>query len=733
MNSALSQALQTIHLGRLTDAIRQVRQFMTEHPYIQNSDELERIESDYQLMLDYMQRGFSDPARADIYASLLSRLSRYVRNLNIDYLVKKSPFFIETAKRVPAQRLSHERIRETLESFVADVAMLSLEADDQRREKSATLYSEHHDFMSSLFCSIVVSRQWTEADALFYQETLLSPTIDVVDVQMLVSAIMLSAMNNADPLKLATLLHVYRHTDAEQVRQRALVGWVFCLSSRHGTPALTASIREICQDEQTVRQLLDMQKQMIFCMKADADYEHISRDIMPTLIKNNNFNITRQGIITEKEDDPMEDILDPGAADRRMEEMEESIQKMMSMQKAGSDIYFGGFSQMKRFAFFYQLANWFTPFYAEHPGLSAVNAKLKNRRFMNNLLESGPFCDSDKYSFALAMSSIIDRLPENMRSLLDNSEALGPIAPPEEQQTPAYIRRMYLQDLYRFFRLYPQRNNLRNPFDAEHAVFAASPVFTSTLLTKHYASLCMFFRKQKNMMAFGELIHQYYDNDDVNCKLLRATYFLESNQPSMARPELERLLELDPEHERGLLLLARTCFMEEDYEEAADLYGKLHKRLPQNKNYALNYCLALCKNGDYQSAVTLLYQLDYEHPNQPDIMRIQAWALMGTKKLEQAERVYSRLLDNASSRPAPDSSPAGTQPSPVTQQPDYLNAAYCQWFKGDIAKAVVYLKEYVKDEDVNLDEDFANDLDMLSLYQISDTDLILMRDLVMTR
>ncbi|MCR4852702.1 MAG: tetratricopeptide repeat protein, partial [Prevotella sp.] len=711
MIAALSKVLQTIETGRLTDAIRQVRQFMTENPYIHSSDELERIESDYQLMLDYMQRGFTDPARSDIYASLLSRLSRYVRNLYIDYLVKKSPFFIETAKRLPLSHLSNERIREVLESFVADVAMLSLDSDDVRKEKSRNLYKEHHDFMSTLFCSIVVGKQWTEADALFYQDTLLSPTIDSNDAQLLVSAIMLSAMNNSDPLKFATLLHVYRHSDVDAIRQRALVGWAFCLSAHNTPPTLVQSIHEACKDEQTVKEIIDMQKQVAFCTKADADYEHISRDIMPTLIKNNNLNITRQGIITEKEDDPMEDILDPGAADRRMEEMEDSIQKMMSMQKAGSDIYFGGFSQMKRFAFFYQLSNWFTPFYAEHPGLSSVTAKLGNHRFMNNLLEIGPFCDSDKYSFALAMSSIIDRLPENMRSMLDNSEALGPVAPPEEIQTPAYIRRMYLQDLYRFFRLYPQRTDLFNPFAPKNAVFTASPAFKDTNVVSHYASLCTFFRKQKNKQAFDLLVQEYRDNDDVNCKLLRATYFLENNHPSLAKPEIERLLELEPEHERGLLLMARACFMEEDYDEAANYYGKLHERQPQNKNYALNYCLSLCKKGDYEKAVTQLYQLDYEHPDQPDVMRIQAWAFMGTRKLEQAERVYSRLLpDNPSA-------------SGLGASPDYLNAAYCQWFKGDIAKAISYFKEYVKNRDVNLSEDFANDKDMLSLYEISDTDL----------
>lgn len=729
------QALQAVEEHRLSNAIALLRQFLSDNPFLRGCDELERIDSDYQLMLDYMKRGFIDPAREQIYDSLLHRLYRCIFNLRMSYLKKQSPFFIEAAKRVPTYSLSHERIRQELETFVTDIAMLSLEIDEVHESKSAELHQHHSDFMSSLFNSIVVSPQWTEADMQFFQQLLLSPTIDTMDAQLLISAIMLSAMNSYDFLKFSTLMHVYRHVTDEAIRQRALVGWVFALNREQVLfPEQSRLVREACQDPQTVSDLVDMQKQIIFCMKADADYEQISRDIMPTIIKNNNLNITRQGIIIEKEDDPMEDILDPGAADRRMEEMEESIRKMVDMQRAGSDIYFGGFSQMKRFPFFYNLTNWFTPFYVDHPGLSNVVAKLRGRHFMSNLLASGPFCDSDKYSFALAMATIVDRLPDNLKSMLDSAEALGPsvdegiewsnangedLASDKTSLTSQLKRRMYLQDLYRFYRLYPQKNTLVNPFDIRHFVFAASPVFSSTPLASHYAALCTFFRKQKNQEAFSQLIVQYIDDDDIACKLLRATYYLEHDQPALARPELIRLLELQPDHERGQLLMARACFSDCEYDQAAEYYGMLYQRHPNNKNYSLNYCLALCKTGDYTTAVNLLYKLDYQHPDQPDIMRIQAWALMGARRLEQAQRIYARLLSHKSTNPS-----------------DHLNAAYCYWFQGDITHTVSLLTAYVQHlreqgRHTNLTDDFADDTDILSLYHITTTDQHLIADLVM--
>ena len=72
----------------------------------------------------------------------------------------------------------------------------------------------------------------------------------------------------------------------------------------------------------------------------------------------------------------MEDILHPGASEERMEKLEATYRRMMDMQKQGADIYFGGFSQMKRFPFFYDISNWLVPFYIQHPTCSATTTNI---------------------------------------------------------------------------------------------------------------------------------------------------------------------------------------------------------------------------------------------------------------------------------------------------------------------------------------------------------------------
>jgi hypothetical protein len=104
-------------------------------------------------------------------------------------------------------------------------------------------------------------------------------------------------------------------------------------SDEQVTEEPTMMVRDACQDPKVVQDVLDLQKQLVYCINTRQDNEKIQQDIIPTLMKNQNFTISRDGIITEKEDHSLEDILNPNAEEERMEEMEESIQKMVEMQR----------------------------------------------------------------------------------------------------------------------------------------------------------------------------------------------------------------------------------------------------------------------------------------------------------------------------------------------------------------------------------------------------------------
>lgn len=711
--------------GRLSSAITDLRTYTEARPYLMYGDGLDDVERDYRLMLDYMSRGFSDPQRENIYKELMMRLYRFTSNLQVQEWTRSVRFFSEARRKSVNESFSPERVRLMLEGFVTDTAMLSLEPEDTRQAKSREIYSRHNSFMQALFCYIAVSPQWTESETEFYEQLLSSPTIDYNDAQMIVSATMLSAMNTMDTGKFRVLVRTYLNATDEKLRQKALVAWVLSLKAGRKLlePVIRKYVDEALTHEGVADELADLQKQIVYCMNAEEDNARIQRDIMPDLMKNNNLNITRFGI-TEKEEDPMADVFDPGASDRAAEKVEESFRKMLNMQKNGSDIYFGGFSQMKRFPFFYNVANWFCPFYIEHPEIASAADKVRTTRLLVNLLNNGPFCDSDKYSFALALSTVIDHLPAEMKEMFSSADALGPALSEEEMKQPAYIRRMILQDLYRFFRLYPDREGLRNPFSKDDFIFADSTVFAGAQMEDKQTDLCRFMLKQKNRAALDKLVPML-KGDDPGSLYLHAIYELNiRQQPEEARRYLLSLNDIEPSNRRVLSLLAKSYYMSRMYRETAECYKSMIALNPDDKTAALNYCVALSKlqisdkSVNLDEAVNMLYKLDYETPDSKNIIRVLAWMLMEQGNLEKAEKEYGRLL-------------GGTD----VETGDWLSAAYCQWLKGDMAEAVKLLKEFDKlkrqtDGNCDLYKELSADKAFLCSHGISETDIHLVADIV---
>ena len=198
-----------------------------------------------------------------------------------------------------------QTITAELEAFVQDVAVLQLEPEHQVKEKLKNLYRKHQYVMTDLFDYILTSRIWTDGMADSMEALLLSPTIDSNDQQLLVSAIMLSATEHFDIAKFRLLLNVYKQSTDEQVRQRALVGWVFALDADLGRsiyPEELQLVEQLLEDEACCKELTELQKQLIYCVNTEADNATIQREIMPDLLKQPGLRMTQHGLEEQEED-----------------------------------------------------------------------------------------------------------------------------------------------------------------------------------------------------------------------------------------------------------------------------------------------------------------------------------------------------------------------------------------------------------------------------------------------
>lgn len=709
------------------EALKSLRSFIKANKLHAFDARISRIESDYELMKSYMRKGLNDPQFEEVYDRLLKAL--YVLNADVQLAVflNENPSYQAAYMDVQSLDADFDAIKTRLEAFVQDIALLSLEPQEEQKVRKQELYDRHQQYVNKLFNALLVSPQWNESTAEFAQELLLSPTIDAVDAQLLLSGVMLSVIQLFDIHQFQTLVQVYRQATDPHLRQRALVGIVLSLPENEGDiyPEIQQTINTLCQDEQTCRELVELQMQMFYCMNADADNEKLQKDIIPSLMKGSNISISRAGIV-EKEEDEVDEMLNPGAADQAMEEMERNFNQMMNMQKAGSDIYFGGFSHMKRFAFFMTLSNWFVPFYEEHPGLRQVNDKLGGNKFMQLLLESGPFCDSDKYSFVLGLSSIIDKIPQNMREMLDNQDVFGTTVGMEEKSNPAYVRRMYLQDLYRFYRIYHNKNDFHNPFDTSavenSAFFVICPYFRESPLKDRVMEVGKFLYKHHFYRELWQLLGAYKDSDDIEYWRLAAMASYREKDYLSADKAYTNVLEMNADDMPAIRGKALTGFYLEKYEQAVEYNRRLLELDATNEHVQLNLAVSLMNNDEIEEGMSLLFKLNYDHPENLSIQRSLAWGYLRQQKPQQAAPIYTRLLANQYRMPT-----------------DCLNAGYCQWFLSNMEETVNLFKQYVAETNKErpmpggntlLHDVFAMDADLLQQYGIGMKEAFVMEDLV---
>ena len=345
----------------------------------------------------------------------------------------------------------------------------------------------------------------------------------------------------------------------------------------------------------------------------------------------------------------------------------------------------------------------------------------------------GAFCDSDKYSLCFGMAQIIDRLPANVREMIGSADALGPMISDERRNSPAYIRRMYLQDLYRFFNLYSRRTELHNPFARADspakplpALFVANPNIAGKMMPGQSVDVAMFLFGQKHYALCEQLLQAIGTENTFppSYYLLQALLNTERNHLPQARQYYQQVLALEPDNQKAMKGLARLCLTMGDYVQACTLYGQLKEQNPTSRVLAANHGIALIGNGEAAEAVKLLYQFYYEYPDDERIKRVLAWALLNDGKYADAQRMYEQLLESSKPLPA-----------------DSLNCGYCHWLMGDLSKAADYFGRFVAlsnesesseaDTPVaTLEQEMQGDSSMLRSHGISEIDQMIMCNIV---
>ena len=312
-------------------------------------------------------------------------------------------------------------------------------------------------------------------------------------------------------------------------------------------------------------------------------------------------------------------------------------------------------------------------------------------------------------------------LPEKMLKMVDDGEAMpmpigGEVAA-EERQTPAFIRRIYLQNLYRFFRLFGMRSQFHNPFsDYKDYLFFANELFADSQLEKRMSEVGAFLLKRgKKNEARMVLNNCNSIGHDYQYYMLIGTLLSDAGLKDAEVPFFEEAVKLRPDSRKALVGLARAYFHHDDYDKSLEIYEQLLELSPESKSYQLNVAVCLSNLHRDEESLKYLYKLNYLYPEDAAVVRVLAWVLLSCGRIEESQKHYENLLQ---------------QESAIAQ--DALYAGYCYWFLGNISSAISSFRRYLTFADADTDklEDalMLTDHDLFSQHQISNTDIRLMLD-----
>lgn len=709
---------------RLKEAISQLDAFLYNSNDWSLRNRLEQIQTSYQYMLQYMRLGMEDPERHKLHRQLLADTWEIADQTRLLLLDEVSTHYYHALRRNPnklpkAYDLSGQQ--RILEGFSDEMAVSQL-ANYQGLDEILKRHEQTHQVM---FLNTWSNSSWTVEETAQAQNMLRSETLPINDLCLFVSAVTLSLMECFDERKVYWLLDSLQHT-SPHVNQRALVGLVLILhlypSRIQLYPQLGARISLFGENPDFGKQLNRVYIQLLRSQETEKIDRKMREEIIPEMMKN--VNIMRNMRKFDLEETDENDSNPDWEQAFEQSGLGDKIREMNELQLEGADVYMSTFAQLKGYPFFREPHNWFYPFDQMHSsivhlvGLNSVHDKS----VLSLILQSGFFCNSDKYSFCFTMAQLPQSQRETMLSQMtppdqaDFTEESNSAGLKQYADRPDVISNQYIHDLYRFFKLSSRRLEFRNIFQEEIALHR-NPVLKKMLDTPELLTAVadFLFRKERPIEAL-DIYRILIDRKQANADIFQKTGFCLQKEKHY-QEAINAYLKADtlkPDHLWTLRHLA-TCYRQmKDMEAALEYYHRVEIIQPENHNVLFYTGSCLAELGRYEEALQYFFQLDLMENDCVKAWRGIGWCSYVSGKHEQAMKYYDKIL--------------AAKPLPA----DYLNAGHVAWTLGNIEKAAgFYNKAAAGSGSRNAFlEMFAKDRSNLLKQGIREEDIPLMLDMI---
>lgn len=607
--------------------------------------------------------------RAKYISSAISGLDQLLEDIEMD--IRSDQGVFKDLKK-QGEAIDIKEVKPTLEKFVSREAMLFLNHDLSKEEQdqaSARLYQEWEEYREKIFGRFVSSGYWNDEERAAVKDTILSPTVDSLTSQLLVSAITLSAATVFDMGKFTLLYDIYRQTDDDEVKVRALLGWLLVsMNSSYYEQQLdfrsfAEQLTEDCKnDSDLLAEIIKAQKMLavtVFSEQKSIDY---TNDIMSSLSKRFLGDLKNKVADLLEADEDMRNIF--GVEDDEETSEEESpirsvdintdedgtqnlnvgVDSPLSMDEMmdkGIDILLPQFKMLRdQTAFFTHLYNWFMPFYLKNPHITeALGFVDEKRKFCKAFCSTARSCPADAYSLANLIISHPNEIPENIVDCYDDPEDEEDGSKPAdeeeivdeffnepEEHRAKRIRINYIRNLLRFSKFYKEKDELftiLDELDDDKPAYAvlAGPLFQDEFFDKYRMAIARYsFRREFPDMV--EVMLEGVPCDTLEMHFMQGWVCMQKEDDHslrMAVDHFKEMLKMQPDMKPVYLQLGicyRKLSQVDEYLENFDKLMEFKDSFSEEELFELKLekLKFLIMNNRLEEAMPLAYELDYTHP-----------------------------------------------------------------------------------------------------------------------
>lgn len=459
------QASQYINDAEINNAFEQITRLVNELGRADMYDELERLRISYSFMLNYLEQGVMDPQRSEILTNIRQSLHTLNDHSYIGLMepVSNEVFYVRRRELANTTLLSIvDEYRDALKELSL-VQAVPAEQNDSHAILSRLRRAE--ELETRLFNRVWSLFPLSTDDASTLKLCIGGDILPNHTRCLLVAALMLGMMKFYDENKLLVLLETYTLSDEAQIQLRSLVCAMLSMVAHRrratASKAIQARLDAMLDSPEFAHDVWGIQMQLARSRNTENIKNRVRNDLIPNIMK------MRPDIIDKLKDKDSQivDLSDIEANPEWQDWLDQSgitrrIEEFNAMQLEGSDVFIATFAHLKTFPFFKTLSNWFLPFYAAH---SVVVENLgADKMGLAEVVQHAPYlCNSDKYSFCLSLGA----LPYSQRSMMsaqleEQNAALNEARHtelPDDRKMRVSIVNAFVQDLYRFFKLFSRR------------------------------------------------------------------------------------------------------------------------------------------------------------------------------------------------------------------------------------------------------------------------------------